>query len=109
MSNVELSIGGRPYKVACAEGEEDHVAGLGRLIDRKVSELGMAGQSEGRMFLFASLMLADEIDEARRRAGTPAGATGTPAEDGALAEQLESVAAALEKCAAALEGRLASA
>ena len=29
MSNVTLSIGGRSYTVACAEGEESHVLGLG--------------------------------------------------------------------------------
>ena len=50
MSNVTLSIGGRSFTVACAEGEEGHVAGLGRMIDSKVGSMGdLTGQSEPRM------------------------------------------------------------
>lgn len=103
MSDVDLSIGGRVFKVACAKGEEAHVTGLGRMIDSKVAAVpGAAGQSEGRMLLFASLMLADEVHDAQNRsaASTP---TSAPALDPALAERLEAVAAALEKCASALE------
>lgn len=101
MSDVELSIGGRNFRVACAPGEEAHVTGLGRLIASKVETLGLAGQSEGRMLLFASLMLADELHEAAKGnfASPP-----PPVEDTALAARLESIAAALEKCASALEG-----
>ena len=100
MSNVDLSIGGRIFKVACAEGEEAHVTGLGRVIDAKVAAIpGASGQSEGRMLLFASLMLADEVHDAKGR-----GAPSAPTTDPALAERLEAVAAALEKCASALEG-----
>lgn len=104
MSNVDLSIGGRTFKVACAPGEEAHVTGLGRMIDSKVASVpGASGQSEGRMLLFASLMLADEVHEAQRNGGSAAPAQPVPA-DPALAERLEAVAAALEKCASALEG-----
>lgn len=104
MSDVDLSIGGRVFKVACAAGEEAHVTGLGRMIDSKVASVpGAAGQSEGRMLLFASLMLADEVHDAQSRSSSapPSAAT---APDPALAERLEAVAAALEKCASALEG-----
>lgn len=103
MSNVDLSIGGRVFKVACAAGEEAHVAELGRFIDSKVASMpGAAGQSEGRMLLFASLMLADEVHDAQNRSAASATAA-PPALDPALAERLEAVAAALEKCASALE------
>lgn len=109
MSNVDLSIGGRTFRVACAPGEEDHVAGLGQLIHGKIAQMdGIAGQSEARMLLFASLLLADELHEARKGSGgvaVPAPPpVAAPAEDLALAERLEAVAAALEKCASALEG-----
>ncbi len=104
MSNVDLTIGGRVFKVACAEGEEDHVAGLGRMISDKVASVpGASGQSEGKMLLFASLMLADEVFEAQARGASTGGGT-APAPDPALASRLEAVATALEKCAAALEG-----
>ena len=40
MSNITLSIGGRSYTVACAEGEENHVRSLGSMINTKVSSMG---------------------------------------------------------------------
>jgi len=105
MSNVTLHIGGRSFTVACAEGEETHVAGLGRMIDSKLAAMGdMTGQSEGRMLLFAALLLADEVHEAQVR--TPASAGAAP--DG-LAERLDSIAVRLENLAASLESGPASA
>jgi cell division protein ZapA len=101
MSNVDLSIGGKSFRVACAPGEEQHVAGLGRLIDGKIASMdGIAGQSEARMLLFASLLLADELHELKNRGGSAASSVPDPA----IAEKLEAVAIALEKCASGLEG-----
>lgn len=98
MSNVTLQIGGRSYTVACAEGEEAHVAGLGRAIDAKVQSIG-TGHNEIRQLLFAALLLADELHELKGRAApAPAPAGPDPA------ATLEAIADRLEKCAAALEG-----
>ena len=55
MSNVSLSIGGRNFTVACASGEEEHVAALGQMIDSKVAGMGdTATHREGRMLLFGA-------------------------------------------------------
>ncbi len=94
MSNVNLSIGGRSYTVACAAGEEAHVTSLGRLIDEKVQSIG-TGHNEIRQLLFAALILADELHEARKTA-VPS-ASSTPDHSAAL----EAIADRLEKCAAA--------
>ena len=101
MSNVTLTICGRDYTVACAEGEEAHVTGLGRLIDSKLGAMGnMAGQSESRQLLFAALLLADELHE-----GGPARAAAVPsATTDDYADRLEAIAARLETCASHLEG-----
>jgi cell division protein ZapA len=102
MSNVTLSIGGRSFAVACADGEEAHVGTLGRLIDEKVSNAGVAGQTEARMLLFASLLLADEVHELKSRpatAGLPAG----------LEERLAQIAGRIENLADLLEAEPASA
>ncbi len=103
MSNVDLSIGGREFKVSCSPGEEGHIAALGRMIDSKVSGMGMAGQSEGRMLLFASLLLADEVYEKQSRDDGASDAPAPAAEIPELAEKLESIASALERCVLALE------
>lgn len=100
MSNVTLQIGGRSFTVACAAGEEDHIAGLGRMIDAKLHSVGgTAGQSESRILLFAALLLADELHE--MRGGGPVQAA--PVDDPAVASRLEAIAAKLEKCASHLE------
>ena len=42
MSNITLDIAGRKFTVACAEGEEAHIAMLGRTIDAKVADITAA-------------------------------------------------------------------
>ncbi len=103
MSNVTLTISGRDYTVACAEGEEAHVSGLGRMIDTKLSAMGnMAGQGETRQLLFAALLLADELHEAGSgRGAAPASVSANP---DLHAARLEAIASALESCASHLEG-----
>jgi len=92
VSNVSLSVGGRDYVVACAPGEEEHVADLGRMIDAKLASLPLsATQGETRALLFAALLLADELHEVR--AGlTPQPQPPNPARLLALAERLEKLA-----------------
>lgn len=109
MSNLTLMIGGRPFTVSCADGEEDHIAMLGRMIDERASRMG-SGQTEPRMLLFSALMLADELHEAHRHA--PIVAPPPTADEPVgiaevddlivervtrLAERIESVAATLEQ------------
>ena len=98
MSNITLQIGGRSYTVACADGQEDHIIGLGQAIDAKLAAMGgPAGQSESRTLLFAALLLADEVFELNNRPAAPA--------DGAdeVAPALEALAARLETLATGLE------
>ncbi|MBO9498551.1 MAG: cell division protein ZapA [Novosphingobium sp.] len=99
MANVTLRIGGRSYAVACQDGEEAHIASLGRAIDGKLATLGPnATQNEPRALLFAALLLADEAHELKHR--TPSEAA--PPGDGA-APALEAMAERLEKLAESLE------
>lgn len=99
MSNVTLQIGGRSYLVACAEGEEDRVQELGQMIEGKVRELGPSGHNEARLLLFAALLMADELHEARKKGGSAPNSA--PAVD--QTDALEALAARLENCATALE------
>lgn len=101
MGNVTLSIAGRLFTLAGADGEEAHIARLGRLIDEKAAASGAAGQTETRMLLFAALMLADELHELRNR---PAAEAAQPAEiSSALAERLALIASRVENLASLLE------
>lgn len=69
MSTVTISIGPKNYPVACADGEEAHIAALGAMIAEKYALIGSArAPLEAQNLLFAALFLADELAEARKRA-----------------------------------------
>ncbi len=71
MSEVTLSIAGREYTVACAEGEEAHVARLGQLIDSKLQDLGEnLSPQESQNLLFGALFVADELHEEKKAAAS---------------------------------------
>ncbi|MEL6877451.1 MAG: cell division protein ZapA [Pseudomonadota bacterium] len=80
MSTVTLKIGAKSYTVACGDGEEAHIAKLGSMIDAKFTQMGdnLAPQ-EVQNFLFASLILADEVHEAQKASDTQAAGTPTAA------------------------------
>ena len=63
MAEVDLSIAGRSYRVACRDGEEDSLRQAARLVDGKSREAlaGLGTLSEARQLLFASLLLADQL------------------------------------------------
>lgn len=105
MSNVDLTIGGRQFTVACAEGEESHVVGLGEMIDTKLAAMGgAAGQSETRMLLFAALLLADELHDTKLPANhAEAAAPAAPALSPESAQRLDAIALRLENLATRLE------
>jgi cell division protein ZapA len=63
VADVKLNIAGRVYDVHCADGEEPHLLHLAGVVDEKVR--AMPGGTELRQLLFASLMLADEAQEAK--------------------------------------------
>ncbi|GEN98464.1 cell division protein ZapA [Novosphingobium sediminis] len=105
MTNVTLTIGGRPYTVSAPDGEESHIEMLGRMVaDRVANGAGGAGQSETRMLLFAALMLADELHELHRNMPAPAEEAPKPAQPAAeVLARIETLAARVEKLATHLE------
>jgi cell division protein ZapA len=101
MSNVSLEIAGRKFTVACAPGEEAHIEKLGRMIDEKVADMpGLASQGEARCLLYAALLLADELHEARSGGGAR---TTEPSLE--VAQGLEAMASRLEDLAQSLEAK----
>lgn len=97
MGNISLLIGGRNFTVACADGEEGHIAKLGGMIEAKLEGSGGVGsQNESRMLLFAALLLADELHELRERKPAAALPAGIDERVAAIATQLENIASRLE-------------
>jgi cell division protein ZapA len=61
MPQVEITIGGRNFEVACQEGEEQFLMTAAAMLDVEASSLSMqiGRMPESRMLLMAGLLLAD--------------------------------------------------
>ena len=104
---IDLNIAGRTYQVACREGEEENLRAAARLVDGKSREAlaGLGTLSEARQFLFASLLLADQLID---RSPDAAAAAVPAAPDPALVERAEALANRLEMLAQQLEAEAAN-
>ncbi|MBL8657696.1 MAG: cell division protein ZapA [Altererythrobacter sp.] len=116
MSEITLTVGGQGYTVACPDGEEAHIRRLAAIIDGKLATMGGAFPAgDPRNLLFAALIMADEVEEARGAATSPgeiseagmprAGGTGVPGSrfELTLARHLEALADRMESLASTLE------
>ena len=65
MAQIEVTINGHAYQVACDDGEEEHLLNLADYVDRKIGELAKTlGQvGEARLMLMAGRVIADELSE----------------------------------------------
>ena len=106
MGQVTVEVGGHSYELACKDGEEEKLRGVARIADEKAQQamLAVGRTGETRTLLFATILLADELQELR---GRLADATGKPTVDEgalraaeALAERAEALAERLEKATA---------
>ena len=105
---VDLTIAGRTYQVACREGEEENLRAAARLVDGKSREAlaGLGTLSEARQFLFASLLLADQLVDTNPEATSsppPLPPEPVARPDPALILRAESLADRLESLAMTLE------
>jgi cell division protein ZapA len=77
METVEVTIGGRRFRLQCGPGEAGRVLQVARLVDQCAAGLiqGQAGLGEERLLLLASLTLADQLEEASAEADRLRGET----------------------------------
>ncbi len=69
MAQVNVPIAGRTYRIACNDGEEEHLRGLASRLDGKIEELrGVFGEiGDARITVMAAITMTDELSEAERR------------------------------------------
>jgi cell division protein ZapA len=69
MSQVNATIAGRQFRLACEDGQEEHLQSLAKDIDQRIIDLrrkfGEIGDT--RLTVMAALMLADELAEAIKK------------------------------------------
>ena len=110
MTQVNISVNGRDYQIACEDGEEEHIAHLAQYINHQVDNLvGRVGQvGEARLLLMAALVLADELSDAytqidAHKEGGVVEADGEPAAPVPGLEAIEALAERLERIAQSSE------
>lgn len=118
MAQVNVTIAGRTYRMACDDGEEAHVEQLAAQLDSKIGELrGHFGEiGDGRITVMAALTIADDLSAATGRIAaleariavlegeeTSADARHAAA-DAAVAATLEEAALRIERIARGLDG-----
>jgi cell division protein ZapA len=110
MSQVNVTINGRQFRMACEDGQEEHLLDLARQLDTRIEGLrakfGEIGDT--RLTVMAAITIADELAEMGRRlkrleeALTAAqNAQGTAADRSSAAQA--TVAAALASAAERIE------
>ncbi len=69
MAQVAITIAGRVYRVACDEGEQDHLVELAKMVDGKIAAMRQQFGEMGdqRLTVMAAVTIADELAESRRR------------------------------------------
>ena len=69
MATLVTTINGRQFRLACEDGQEEHLQALAADIERRVLDLrGKFGEiGDTRLTVMAALTVADELAEATRR------------------------------------------
>ena len=63
MAQVDVSVNGQTYRIACEDGQENRLIDLAAMVDEKVMELvNQIGQvGSNRLLVMAALVIADEL------------------------------------------------
>jgi cell division protein ZapA len=69
MAQITVTIDGKSYRMACDEGQEEHLIDLAQRFDRYVSHLkGSFGEiGDQRLTVMAGIMVMDELAEIQKR------------------------------------------
>jgi len=120
MSQVNVTINGRQFRMGCEDGQEMHLANLARELDTRIEGLrakfGEIGDS--RLTVMAALTIADELSEMNARIkrleeevaavqeARTAAADRSKATQAAMAEALNSAAERIESVTRKLNQRI---
>ncbi|MGB3500731.1 MAG: cell division protein ZapA [Mesorhizobium sp.] len=104
MAQVTVTIDGKQYRMACDEGQEEHLLELARGFDQYIGHLkGSFGEiGDHRLAVMAGIMVMDEFAELKKRV------KGLESEIGTLRKTRDDALVKADKNDAALTGALAT-
>ena len=72
MAQVDVSVNGQSYRIACEDGQEDRLVDLAAMVDEKViglvNQIGQVGSN--RLLVMAALIIADELVDLKNEAAS---------------------------------------
>tara|TARA_B100000003_G_scaffold207321_1_gene224665 strand:+ start:1347 stop:1667 length:321 start_codon:yes stop_codon:yes gene_type:complete len=72
LAQVDVSVNGQSYRIACEDGQEDRLVDLAAMVDEKVlglvNQIGQVGSN--RLLVMAALIIADELVDLKNEAGS---------------------------------------
>ncbi|HWT63337.1 MULTISPECIES: cell division protein ZapA [Brucella] len=122
MATVTVTIDGKAYRMACDEGQEEHLSGLADRFDQYVTHLKSSFGEIGdlRLTVMAGIMVMDELAETQKRIkgleteietlrrSRDEALTSADKNDAAITGMLSDVAARLEQVASRIAPRPSS-
>ncbi len=109
MGQVAITIRGRKYSIACDDGQEAHLARLGRYLDQRAEELAASTESsvgDSLLLVMVALVVADELTDTVAEVESLRAADDKDAKakaDTEVAAALKSLAERIERIAARME------
>ena len=108
MAQVDVAINGKSYKIACDDGQEDHLLELAANVDQRVQQLvASVGQvGDARLLVMACLLISDELSEipADKQNSNATNANGLENDvENVLANTTNDLAMRIERIAATLD------
>lgn len=100
MPEVNVEINGRKFRMACEEGQEQHLLGLAEKFNRHIDAFkGTFGEiGDNRLTVMAGIAVLDELGEAERKiASLQQSVADLTAAGEALSQELEELEARFER------------
>ncbi len=107
MPEVTLQINGRGYGIFCDDGQEDRILELAEFIDSRLQDIAASGaaSAESHLLVLTSLVLADELFEARENGGQSSSAS---VDEEQAAQFIEHLAGKIEHLAGRIHSKEAA-
>ncbi len=106
MAEIDVTVNGKVYRVACEDGEEDHLMSIAEHLNTHAAKLaGQVGQvGETRLMLMAGLLVGDELSDALDRIEVLEKESATAmTSEGASSEAMDAAAHRIESIAARIK------
>lgn len=105
MAEVNVTINGRTFGIACDDGQEQRVLDLAHYVDERLKAIAGAGAAGNDMHLMVltSIVIADEVFDLLEGAPANNGAAANPEDDKKVVNAIDHLAARIDSIANSIQ------